>query len=100
MAAKSWSYVVHSNFSEGVGEFVISLNVKLLQGGRYLVQAPRWKLVNYRRQTAAAWGFAARVPPAQPHPLPNVGALPMPFTITLKPNWPQFVVALGCWSAQ
>jgi hypothetical protein len=44
---------------------------------------------------AAYWGFAARVPLAQPHPLPNVGALPVPFTIKLKPNWPKLVIALG-----
>jgi hypothetical protein len=54
----------------------------------------RWKPMNERRQMAA-WGFAAHVPLAQPHPLPNVGALPVPFTITLKPAWPKFLLALG-----
>lgn len=62
-------------------------------------RAQRWKPMNARRQAAAAWGFAARVPLAQPHPLPNVAALPLPFTITLRPNWPKFMIALGCWSA-
>jgi hypothetical protein len=67
----------------------------LLRGSTYLVQAPHWNLVNYRRQMAAYWGFAARVPLAYPHPLPNVGALPLPFTIKLKPNWTLFLVFLS-----
>lgn len=69
--------------------------LSLFLGSAYLRQAPYWKLVNNRRQTAAAWGFAARVPLAQPHPLPNVGALPLPFTITLRPAWPLFLAPLG-----
>ncbi|HEU5369583.1 MAG TPA: hypothetical protein VFU69_14010 [Ktedonobacterales bacterium] len=59
------------------------------------VHMRRWKPINERRQMAAAWGFAARVPLAQSHPLPNVGALPLPFTIILKPNWPKFLFTLG-----
>jgi hypothetical protein len=59
------------------------------------VQARRWKPMNYRRQLAAVSGFAAHVPLAQPHPLPNVAALPLPFTIKLKPNWPKLLIALG-----
>lgn len=55
----------------------------------------RWKPINERRQMAAAWGFASHIPLAQPHPLPNVGAMPVPFTITLRPAWPKFLLGLG-----
>ncbi len=74
---------------------LFSLSFYLLWGTTFLVQAGHWNLVNYRRQMAGSWGFAARVPLAAPHPLPNVGALPLPFTITIKPAWPKFVIVLG-----
>ena len=61
----------------------------------YYGRAQRWKPMNERRQMAAYWGFAAHVPLAQPQPLPNVAALPLPFIITLKPNWPKFLLGLG-----
>ena len=61
----------------------------------FFVRARRWKPVNERRQAAAAWGFASRVPLAAAHPLPNVGALPLPFTSTLRPAWPKFLLSLG-----
>ena len=63
----------------------------LLGGSAYLIQARHWKPVNFRRQMAAAWGFAARVPLARPHPLPNIGALPVPFTIKIRSSWPLFL---------
>ncbi len=63
------------------------------------VQAQRWKPMNYRRQMAAYWGFAARVPLAAAHPLPNVAALPLPFAIILRPGWPRFVIGLGTLAA-
>lgn len=66
--------------------------VFILAGAMLSLHLKRWEPVNYRRQMAAAWGFAARVPLAQPHPLPNVGALPLPMTIKLKTNWPQALV--------
>ncbi len=50
-------------------------------------QARRWKGINQRRQQAAAWGFAPEVPLAQPQPVPNLGALPLPLTIKLKVKW-------------
>ncbi len=34
------------------------------------------------------------MPLAYPHPLPNVGALPAPFTIKLRPNWTLFLAFL------
>ena len=59
------------------------------------VQMRHWKPMNERRQAAAFYGFASRVPLAAAHPLPNVGALPLPFTIILKPNWPKILLTLG-----
>src|SRR5689334_14345803 len=59
------------------------------------IRERRWKPMNERRQMAAAWGFASRVPLAQSHPVPNVAALPLPFTIILKPAWPKFLLGLG-----
>lgn len=63
------------------------------------VQARRWKPMNKRRQLAAVSGFAAHVPLAAAHPLPNVAALPLPFTIMLRPGWPKFVIGLSTLAA-
>ena len=72
---------------------LIILSIPVLIIRMLLVQGRHWNQVNYRRQMAASWGFAARVPLAQPHPLPNVGALPMPFNIKLKVQWPLFLIS-------
>ncbi|HEY7350020.1 MAG TPA: hypothetical protein VH599_17005 [Ktedonobacterales bacterium] len=68
---------------------LVIISALLLAIRMLLVQGRHWNQVDYRRQMAAAWGFAAHVPLAQPHPLPNVGALPLPFTIKQKVKWLQ-----------
>ena len=89
----SWGYENQWNF---LFDTVLSVTLAVL----FFVQARRWKPMNYRRQMAAAWGFSAHVPLAQPHPLPNVGALPLPFVIKLNPSWTKVLlplVALAVW---
>lgn len=58
-------------------------------------QQRRWDRVNQRRQMAAAYGSAAGVPLAEPHPFPNIEALPQQFVIKLKTNW-FTLLALTC----
>jgi hypothetical protein len=67
--------------------FYLPSIVLILLGMKARKQARRWKIVNQRRQTAAAWGFTPHVPLAQPQPVPNLGALPLYSTIKLKINW-------------
>ena len=59
----------------------------LIFGIRILLQPRHWSVVNQRRQWAAAYGSASGVPLAEPHPFPNIEALPLPFTIKLKRQW-------------
>ncbi len=87
---QTWNDAVDAGWGVPLLSFFSAL-LFLLLGGLFLARSRRWKQVNYRRQMAAAWGFAARVPLAYPHPLPNVAALPLPSTIKLKPTWLKFL---------
>lgn len=81
----------------GLGELLFILIFPcLFYGIQFFIQARRWDVVNQRRQAAAAWGFAAGVPVAEPQPFPNIEALPLPFTIKLRRNW-LTIFALFCF---
>ena len=93
--SSSPSFLAKDFLNSPVDSLIVLCFACLVCGVIFLIQAPRWKLVNYRRQMAASLGFAARVPLATPHPLPNIGALPLPFTIKLRPAWPLFLIPVG-----
>jgi hypothetical protein len=81
----------------GLGELLFILILPgLFYGIRFFIQAQRWNVINQRRQTAVAWGSASGVPLAEPQPFPNIEALPLPFTIKLRRNWPA-IFALFCF---
>ena len=58
-----------------------------LVAGLYFVQASHWRRVHLWRRLAVSEGVRAGVPLARPQPTPNAEALPLLFTITLRPRW-------------
>src|SRR5690348_15398641 len=69
------------------GQVAPLLFVAILAGlaGLSFVQAICWRRMHLRRQLAASEGVRAGVPLARPQPTPNAAALPVLFTIALRP---------------
>lgn len=55
--------------------------------GLSCLEAIRWQRMHHLRQKAAREGMRAGVPLARPQPIPTGEVLPVPFTITLQPQW-------------
>lgn len=80
--------VVWLSFLQPPGElwhFLIA--VYLLGALVYLMRAWRLKPLQLRRQMAATGAIGMLLPLAAAQPIPNLAALPLPFTIRLRPSW-------------
>lgn len=60
----------------------------------YLLQAWRLKPLQLRRQMAATGAVGMLLPLATVQPIPNLAALPLPFTIRLRPQWPAICMTI------
>jgi hypothetical protein len=67
----------------------------ILGGTLILVKAPRWQRFEQRRQAAASADQAASYL-ATAQPAPDEAALPLPFTIKIRPNLLGIILFVGC----